>query len=148
MARRGTIRNTARIARELADARRARARQRRKKAEQEQAAATAAPTHHDYAEEAEAAQRAEAWPQAMALWRRAAETCRDPDLAVGYLGSAEACMRRMVDAKLAQIARDFLGMPTLNAREIANYYTIKGPLIKKALQAAYEAGLGMGQTTK
>ena len=34
------------------------------------------PTHLDYAEEAEAAQRAEAWPQAAALWRRAADALR------------------------------------------------------------------------
>ena len=33
-------------------------------------------THVDYAEEAEAAQRAEAWPQAAALWRRAADALR------------------------------------------------------------------------
>jgi hypothetical protein len=54
-------------------------------------------THLDYAEEAEAAERAEAWRQAAALWRRAAEclpkhpcprAAADRDQ---YLANAEAC---------------------------------------------------------
>lgn len=57
-------------------------------------------THLDYAEEAEAAERAGAWPQAAALWRRAARWLRenaphDPetfDLHAEYQRAADRCI--------------------------------------------------------
>ncbi len=45
----------------------------------DEAKAWTSPSHLDYAEEAEAAQRAEAWPQAAALWRRARDVVRASD---------------------------------------------------------------------
>lgn len=47
--------------------------------------------HLDYADEAEAAQRGGAWPQAAALWRRAAEACQDADRRRKYLADAQRC---------------------------------------------------------
>jgi hypothetical protein len=47
-------------------------------------------THFDYADEAESAERGNAWPQAAALWRRAAETCNDASRE-RYLAAAERC---------------------------------------------------------
>ena len=49
------------------------------------------PTHLDYADEAESAQRANAWPQAAALWRRAADTCLDADRCDHYTRQATWC---------------------------------------------------------
>ena len=48
-------------------------------------------THHDYAEEAESAQRGNAWPQAAALWRRAAQTAPDVARAARYERQARLC---------------------------------------------------------
>ena len=50
-----------------------------------------APTHLDYADEAESAQRAGAWPQAAALWRRAAEMCDDASKRERYAKHAAWC---------------------------------------------------------
>lgn len=50
-------------------------------------------THFDYPEEAEAAERGNAWPQAAALWRRAVETCDDASRE-RYLEAAERCDAR------------------------------------------------------
>jgi hypothetical protein len=56
-------------------------------------------THDDYAEEAQSSQRAGAWPQAAALWRRAADAMRATaphttetfDLYARYHAAAERC---------------------------------------------------------
>jgi len=40
--------------------------------------------HTRYADEAESAQRAGAWPQAAALWQKAAEKCRDDERRAYY----------------------------------------------------------------
>ena len=66
-------------------------------------------THLDYAEEAEAAQRSEAWPQAAALWHRASETCGDAHRAKQYIRNADACNHRhAIDSRLEQIANRHL----------------------------------------
>ena len=51
-------------------------------------------THDDYADAAESAERGMAWPQAAALWRRAAETCDDVQRRVVYEQAAERCDAR------------------------------------------------------
>jgi len=74
------------------------------------------PTHDhlDYAEAAESAQRGEAWPQAAALWRRAADALRATaahtdatfDLHAKYQAAAEECDRKeRVNHLLEGIAR-------------------------------------------
>ena len=45
----------------------------------------------DYADAAESAQRGNAWPQAAALWRRAAATAPDAEQAAKYEKQARWC---------------------------------------------------------
>ena len=106
-------------------------------------------THLDYAEEAQAAERAEAWPQAAALWRRAAEclpkhpcprAAADRDQ---YLANAGACdHRHAIDSKLEKIAKNVLKVPTLKYRrsDQLDFHELSVGQIKLALRAAYEAG--------
>lgn len=141
MARRGTIRNMGRVARELAQARRERKKARAEEGKRAGAPATA--THDDYAEEAQAAERAAAWPQAAALWLRASETCSDVDRSLEYARNADACNRRQsVDEKLESIARNVLKLPTLKQRgsDRPDFSQLSVGQIKLALRAAYEAG--------
>jgi len=106
-------------------------------------------THHDYAEEAEAAQRAGAWPQAAALWRRALEAlpagrgrnaAKQRDV---YLDRARECERQAaVDGRLEQIAKTTLRIPTLAERrsDSLDFHELGVWQIKQALRAAYDAG--------
>jgi len=108
-------------------------------------------THHDYAEEAEAAQRAEAWPQAAALWRRASDVLRASaphttdtfDLHAKYQAAADECDRKhRVDQVLEQIAQTKLDIPTLRERKSdgLDFHEVSVWGLKRALAAAYEAG--------
>lgn len=108
-------------------------------------------THEDYAEEAEAAQRAEAWPQAAALWRRAADVLRAVaphvsetfDLYAKYQTSAERCdARDRVNTILQNIAKSELRISTLRARQSdrLDFHEVSVWSLKQALLAAYEAG--------
>ena len=111
-------------------------------------------THLDYAEEAEAAQRAEAWPQAAALWRRAADALRaddahNPDTFDGclrhakYEYEAKKCDRQArVEKVLQRIAQTTLGIPTLRERKSdeLDFHEVSAWGLKRALAAAYEAG--------
>jgi len=108
-------------------------------------------TYLDYAEEAESAQRAEAWPQAAALWRRAAESLRATaphttetfDLHAKYQAAADECDRRnRVDRVLEQIAQTKLNIPTLRRRNSdgLDFHEASVWGLKRALMAAYEAG--------
>ena len=106
-------------------------------------------THSDYADEAESAERAEAWPQAAALWRRAAEcfpkhpcarAAADRDQ---YLANAAVCDRRAgADAALEKIARNVLRIPTLRERhsDRLDFHDLGVGRLRLALRAAYEAG--------
>jgi len=108
-------------------------------------------THHDYAEEAESAQRAEAWLQAAALCRRAADVLRATaphttdtfDLHAKYQAAADECDRRnRVDQILEQIAQTKLDIPTLHRRnsDALDFHEVSVWGLKRALAAAYEAG--------
>ena len=108
-------------------------------------------THIDYAEEAEAAQRAEAWPQAAALWSRAADVLRFTaphttetfDLHAKYQADAERCEHKgRVDTLLEEIAKEVLGVPTLRTRKSdgLDFHEVSVWGLKRALAAAYEAG--------
>ena len=109
------------------------------------------PTHFDYAEEAEAAQRAGAWPQAAALWRRAAEELRATaphsnetfDLHAKYQVAADQCERRInIDTILERIAKTELRIPTLKERKMdaLDFHEVSVWGLKRALLAAYKAG--------
>ena len=101
----------------------------------------ATPEHLDYAEEAESAERAEAWPQAMALWQRAIATC--PGEQPAYAAGVARCQRQIdVDAELASIARRVLRIPTLDARnsDRLDFHEVSVWELLKALRMAYRAG--------
>ena len=99
--------------------------------------------HEDYADEAESASRANAWPQAAALYRRAAETCSDAELAATYRSRASDCNQQVaVDAELAAIARRVLRIPTLADRgsDRLDFHEVGVHSLREALRLAYQAG--------
>ena len=101
----------------------------------------AIPEHLDYADEAESAERAEAWPQALALWQRAIATC--PVEQPAYAEGVARCQRQIdVDAQLASIARRTMDVPTLEARnsDRLDFHEVSVWEILKALRLAYRAG--------
>ncbi|MBN1911824.1 MAG: hypothetical protein JW818_18935 [Pirellulales bacterium] len=111
------------------------------------------PTHNhlDYAEEAESAERGEAWPQAAALWRKAANALRETaahteatfDLHAKYQAAAEECDRKeRVHQLIERIASNVLHIPTLAERKLdsLDFHEVGVWQIKKALAVAYEAG--------
>lgn len=100
------------------------------------------PDQFDYANEAESAERAEAWPQALALWKRAVETC--PGTARSqYADGMARCERRIaVDAELASIARRVFRIPTLDTRksDSLDFHEVAVWDVLQALRLAYRAG--------
>lgn len=101
----------------------------------------AMPEHLDYAEEAESAERAEAWPKALALWQRAIATC--PGKQPAYAEGVARCQRQInVDAELASIARRTMDIPTLDARnsDRLDFHEVSVWEILRALRLAYRAG--------
>ena len=97
--------------------------------------------HLDYAEEAESAERAEAWPQALALWQRAIATC--PVEQPAYAAGVGRCQRQIdVNAELASIARRVLQVPTLDARnsDRLDFHEVSVWELLKGLRLAYRAG--------
>jgi hypothetical protein len=99
------------------------------------------PEHLDYADEAESTERAEAWPQAMALWQRAIATC--PVEQPAYAEGVARCQRQIdVDAQLASIARRAMDVPTLDTRnsDDLDFHEVAVWEILKALRLAYRVG--------
>lgn len=99
-------------------------------------------SHLEYAEEAESAERAEAWPQALALWKRAIATseCQTP---AAYLAGVARCEDQIaVDADLASIAGRVLGIPTLATRnsDELDFHEIAVWSVLEALRLAHAAG--------
>ena len=108
-------------------------------------------THNDYAEEAQAAERGEAWPQAAALWRRAADVLRAAaphttetfDLYAKYQEAAARCDDRdRVNTIIEGIATRELQIATLRERasDELDFHEIGVWRLKWALLAAYQAG--------
>jgi hypothetical protein len=104
----------------------------------------ATPEHLDYADEAESAERAEAWPQALALWQRAIATCLGEHAAyAAYAEGVARCQHQIdVDLELASIARRVMRIPTLEARnsDRLDFHEVSVWEILKALRLAYRAG--------
>jgi hypothetical protein len=101
----------------------------------------ATPEHLDYAEEAKSAERAEAWPQAIALWQRAIASC--PEERPAYAEAVARCQRHIaVDAELASIARRTMDIPTLEARnsDRLDFHDVSVWELLNALRLAYRAG--------
>jgi hypothetical protein len=100
-------------------------------------------TAEDYAEEAESAARAEAWPPAAALWRKAAELTTDVPRRERCLQEAERCDAEIETEKLlAGIARRVLGIPTLDERKAdrLDFHEVGVRRLLEALRLAYHAG--------
>lgn len=97
------------------------------------------PEHLDYADEAESAERAEVWPQAMALWQRAIATCPGDPLNAYAVGVARCQHQIDVDAELASIARRTLQIPTLEARnsDRLDFHEVSVWGLLSALRLAY-----------
>jgi len=96
-------------------------------------------THEDYAEEAEAAQRAGAWPQAAAL----PHTTETFDLYAEYQEAAALCDDRdRVNTILEDIAKHELQIPTLRGRQSdqLDFHEISVWKLEWALYAAFQAG--------
>lgn len=101
-------------------------------------------TYEDYADEAESASRGNAWAQAAALYRRAADTCPDVDKAAAYTKRAHACDHEVaIEATLAAIARCVLAIPTRDERQSDRLDVREIPVhrVQEALRQAYRAGL-------
>jgi hypothetical protein len=113
---------------------------------------TTGATHDEYADEAAAAQRAEAWPQAAALWRRATDTVRAGNglsnlqarnLRQRYERAAAECEdRQRVEQILEEIAKTKLRIPTLRERDPnqVKFCQLSTLRLREALLAAYQAG--------
>ena len=101
------------------------------------------PNHEDYAEEAESAQRASAWPQAAALWQRAIDLTDGLDEREAYCRSKRECQRRVAaDGQLESIARRALGIETLKTRKSdgLDFHEVSVWQLQEALRLAYQAG--------
>ena len=58
--------------------------------------------HIRYADEAESAQRGNAWPQAAALWQMAADKCTDANCREGYEKNAAWCREMICLTKITE----------------------------------------------
>ncbi len=79
---------------------------------------TRQPRAEDWMDEAESAERAEAWPQAVAIWTRAAALCQGPQRELCHSGVARCEHEVAVDAELASVAKRLLQIPTLETRKM------------------------------
>ena len=77
---------------------------------------TKALTAENWIDEAKSAERAEAWPQAVALWTKAASLCDGEDEQRCLAGIARCEHEVKVDAELASVAKRMLNIPTLETR--------------------------------
>jgi hypothetical protein len=75
-------------------------------------------TAADWMDEAESAERAEAWPKALALWTNAASMCEGEQQQRCHAGIARCEHEVAVDAELASIARRTLNIQTLATRKM------------------------------
>jgi hypothetical protein len=99
-------------------------------------------SHFEYADEAESAERGNAWPQALALWKRAIATSEGQTPAAYHAGVARCEDQIAVDADLASIARRVLGIPTLATRnsDDLDFHEIAVWSLQEALRLAHAAG--------
>ena len=99
-------------------------------------------TADDFIDEAESAERAGAWPQAAALWKRALETCREEQESCCREGQQRCEFEIQTDAELTSIAKRVLGIPTLETRgsDRLDFHDVSVWGIRQALIDAFEAG--------
>lgn len=93
-------------------------------------------------DEAESAERTNAWPQAAALWRRASEMCREDQMARCREGLQRCEFEIQTDAAIASIARRILGIPTLEKRgtDQLDFHEIAVWQLREAMRLAHQQG--------
>jgi hypothetical protein len=101
----------------------------------------------DFMDEAESAERAEAWPQAAALWGRAAELCNGSKEQRCRDGIARCQEAVEVDTELASIARRIMDIPTLETRksDSLDFHEVAVWEVLSALRLAYRTGRKEGK---
>ncbi len=99
-------------------------------------------TAADWMDEAESAERAEAWPQAMALWTTAATMCEGAQQQRCHTRMARCEHEVAVDAELASIARRILKIPTLATRRMdsLDFHEVAVWQVLAALRLAHRMG--------
>jgi hypothetical protein len=96
----------------------------------------------DFMDEAESAERAEAWPQAAALWGRAAELCSGSQEQRCRDGISRCQEAIRVDTEMASIARRIMDIPTLETRksDSLDFHEVAVWEVLSALRLAYRTG--------
>lgn len=99
-------------------------------------------TAADWMDEAESAERAEAWLKALALWTNAASTCEGEQQEHCHAGIARCEHEVAVDAELASIARRTLNIQTLETRKMdsLDFHGVAVWQVLAALRLAHRAG--------
>ena len=99
-------------------------------------------TADDWIEEAKSAERGEAWPQAVALWTRAASLCDEEEEQRCLAGIARCEHEVAVDAELASVARRILDIPTLETRksDAMDFHEVSVWQLLAALRLAHRMG--------
>ena len=96
----------------------------------------------DWMDEAESAERADAWPQALALWTNAASQCRGEQQQRCHAGIARCEHEVAVDTQLASVARRILNIPTLTTRKMdsLDFHEVAVWQVLEALRLAHRMG--------
>ena len=99
-------------------------------------------TAADWMDEAESAERAEAWPKALALWTNAASICEGEQQKLCHTGIARCEHEVAVDVELASIARRTLNIATLETRKMdsLDFHEVAVWQVLAALRLAYRSG--------
>ena len=99
-------------------------------------------TAADWMDEAESAERAEAWPKALALWTNAASMCEGEQQQRCHTGIARCEHEVAVDAELASIARRTLNIQTLATRKMdsLDFHEVAVWQVLAALRLAHRMG--------
>lgn len=99
-------------------------------------------TADDWIDEAKSAERGEAWPQAVALWTRAASLCEGEEEQRCLAGIARCEHEVKVDTELASVARRILDIPTLETRksDALDFHQVAVWQLLAALRLAYRMG--------
>ena len=99
-------------------------------------------TAADWMDEAESAERAEAWPKALALWTNAASMCEGEQQQRCHAGIARCEHEVAVDAELESIARRTLNIQTLATRKMdsLDFHEVAVWQVLAALRLAHRTG--------
>lgn len=99
-------------------------------------------TADDWIDEAKSAERGEAWPQAVALWTRAASMCDSEEAERCRAGITRCEHEVAVDTELASVAKRLLNIPTLETRhsDSLDFHEVSVGQLLAALRLAHRMG--------